>query len=138
SALDKYNDLTKKLNTPCPILMYNTVISMMWVSDLTILQYSRNNVQCTAWADKLVRSMTVKWLLVQCAKEKMCQLDVKVRRLWTAVHNEPHALQETISREASAWCSLLTVEMCCHLEKREAVDLLLHGCIQQIFALPGF
>ncbi|KZT55599.1 hypothetical protein CALCODRAFT_437032 [Calocera cornea HHB12733] len=71
TALQKYNDLAQKLIPPWPKLNYDTVITMMWVLEFALLQFSKRNVQEEQWANHLVQEMMVQWHLLQCTKQEI-------------------------------------------------------------------
>ncbi|KZT50421.1 hypothetical protein CALCODRAFT_406408, partial [Calocera cornea HHB12733] len=138
TALQKYNDLARKLIPPRPKLNYDTVISMTWVSEFALLRFSKRNVQEEQWADHLVREMTVQWHLLQCAKQEIQRLDIEVRRLWTALHDEPIVWRQSIAAAHRAGHTVLAAEMQHRLNARQQIDYALQTRLQQIFALPGF
>ncbi|EJT99536.1 hypothetical protein DACRYDRAFT_43352, partial [Dacryopinax primogenitus] len=75
SALTSYNTLTAKVNHP--LLTFKDMFTYMWLSDFSLLCYSWTDIRGAMWADLEVHPVVVQWLLMQCAKEEICHLDVK-------------------------------------------------------------
>ncbi|KZT58564.1 hypothetical protein CALCODRAFT_422391, partial [Calocera cornea HHB12733] len=80
-ALARYNELARRVNRPT--LTFKEVLDYSFLADFALLRFARHNLLQHRWTEPKVRHATVKWLLVQCAREELKRLDVEIRRVWT-------------------------------------------------------
>jgi len=82
------------MNPPAPILDWKNIVNYTFVSEFEILRhsYSRTDLASRPWILPANREIASRYFKVVRAHEEMRRLNIKIRRLYTAIHDDQHHL----------------------------------------------
>jgi hypothetical protein len=69
-----------------------------FLAEFDLLRHSRDDVRERTWAKPACREATIKYLTRARAQEDILRLDVELRRLYTAIHDEGNKVTMSISQ----------------------------------------
>jgi hypothetical protein len=136
-ALTKYNTEAAKLSPPCPKLSWNQIVDYGFLAEFDLLRYARNDIRTQDWTDPAWREATIKYLQLRGAHGEIKQLNIEIRRLRTAIHNEKADMEKAIATLSSS-NPPLAAELRRRWQLRSSVNMVHLGCLDQIEALHGF
>ena len=88
NALKRYNAAANKLQPPREQLTYRSIIEYSFIGDFSLLKASRQDIHLQDWARPAVHEAMRKHFQLLRAQEEIVWLNVEIRRLHTAVHDE--------------------------------------------------
>lgn len=104
--MERYNTAARHLNREA--LDWAKIAKYNFVEEFNILRYAREDVRPKKWSDGDAREAMKLHQRIKRAKEELERLNVEVRRLYTAIHDE-HAHFKTTTRrlEADGRCEVM-------------------------------
>ncbi|EJT97353.1 hypothetical protein DACRYDRAFT_59355 [Dacryopinax primogenitus] len=138
SSLARYNKLASSLRPPRPVLHTEEVLDYANLADFSLLRFARDDIRAQRWADPRVREVVRKWKLVQCAEQELDRLNIEIRWVWTALHDEPAYMEPCIQNVEHAGDTVLASAMRRYVDRRLQGNARIQARLQEITALPGF
>ncbi|EPQ50029.1 hypothetical protein GLOTRDRAFT_21641, partial [Gloeophyllum trabeum ATCC 11539] len=136
-ALQHYNMQAAQLNPPRPTLTWKQIVDYTFIAEFDLLHLSREDIRDYRWAQPAVREATVKYLELQRAQEEIARLNVEIRRLRTAIHDEQSHVAETLGRLTRDDLPLAT-ELMKRWHLRLAVNKIHSQRLDRVEAWSGF
>ncbi|KAF8545936.1 hypothetical protein OG21DRAFT_1371354, partial [Imleria badia] len=96
-AIQWYNTSATALIPPRPVISWKDVVKYTFLGEFDILRQSDTNVRDRKWAKPAVREATTKIFKLNRAKEEIVRLEVEIRRLHTAIHDEEKTVSSVIT-----------------------------------------
>lgn len=137
NAITRYNTEAAKLSPPRPKLSWKQVVDYSFLGEFDLLREARFDIRTQPWADPLRREATVKYLRLRQARTEIERLNIEVRRLDTAIHDEEVHMVGTIDR-LSRSNPLLATELQRQWKLRSLVNEVHKVRLTEIKALPHF
>jgi len=100
------------LNPPRPAISWKDITQYAFLGEFDLLQHTWDDVRECLWARPAVREATAKFFKFCRAKEEITRLNVEIRRLRTAMHNEEREVSQAIAN----LCELQPL-LACELER---------------------
>ncbi|KDQ49056.1 hypothetical protein JAAARDRAFT_93130, partial [Jaapia argillacea MUCL 33604] len=97
-ALQKYNLHAGRLSPPRPQLSWKEIVEYSFLGEFELLRHSRNDVREQRWAQTAYREATVKYLQLRRAQEEIERLNIEMRRLRTAIHDEREHIKAVLQK----------------------------------------
>lgn len=94
-AIARYNDQAARLTPPRPPISWKDITKYTFIGEFDLLRHTRDDVRERIWARPAVREATSKFFKLCRAKEEITRLNVEIRRLRTAIHDEEKEVAET-------------------------------------------
>lgn len=85
------------LNPPRPTISWKDITQYAFLGEFDLLRHTRDDVRERLWARPAVREATAKFFKFCRAKEEITRLNVEIRRLRTAMHNEEREVSQAIA-----------------------------------------
>lgn len=101
------------------------------------MRYSRSDIRSSDWATPAHREATTKHFKLCQAREEITRLDVEVRRLCTAIHDEEFHVSAII-QDLLISNPQLGKELQCQCRARMAINAVHSSRLDRIERLPGF
>ncbi|KAG2369716.1 hypothetical protein BDR07DRAFT_1266974, partial [Suillus spraguei] len=98
NAINKYNVQATALNPPRPCLSWKDIADYSFLGEFDVLRYSRTDMRELDWAKPTHQEGSVKFFKLHHAYEEVERLNIEVRRLWTAIHDEGAQISTTINK----------------------------------------
>ena len=95
-AIVWYNAQAAMLNPPRPPVLWKDITQYTFLGEFDLLRHMRDDVRECIWAKPAVREATAKFFKLCRVKEEITRLNVEVRRLRTAIHDEEKEVSQTI------------------------------------------
>ncbi|KAG1758477.1 hypothetical protein EDD22DRAFT_783884, partial [Suillus occidentalis] len=96
NALNQYNTQAAALIPPRPQLTWKDIVEYSFLGEFDLLRQSRSDVCTLDWTKPTHREATVKHFKIQCAHEEIQRLNIEIRQLRTAIHDEEVKVNTTI------------------------------------------
>ena len=84
------------LNPPRPVITWKEIIDYSILGEFDLLRQSRADIRTEDWAKPAYREATVKYFKLCHAREEVTRVEVEVRRLRTAIHNEEQEVDAAV------------------------------------------
>lgn len=88
NAIDRYNAQAAALNPPRPKISWKDIAEYGFLGEFDLLRCSRNDIRSSDWSKPGHREATTKFFKLCRAREEITRLNIEVRRLRTAIHDE--------------------------------------------------
>ncbi|KAG2100406.1 uncharacterized protein F5147DRAFT_747134 [Suillus discolor] len=98
NAINKYNVQATALNPAQPRLSWKDIADYSFLGEFDVLRYSRTDMHELDWAKPTHREGSVKFFKLCRAYEEVEHLNIEVRRLRTAIHDEGAQMSTTINK----------------------------------------
>ncbi|KAI9572210.1 hypothetical protein HD554DRAFT_2297344 [Boletus coccyginus] len=98
TAIQRYNALAATLSPPRPPVSWKDITKYSFLGEFDLLRHSRTDVREHEWAKPAIREATTKYFKLCRAKEEIIWLDVEMRRLRTAIHDEEMKVSDAIAK----------------------------------------
>ncbi|KAF8120560.1 hypothetical protein EV363DRAFT_1094912, partial [Boletus edulis] len=121
TAITRYNMQAQALNPPRPKISWKEITDYSFLGEFDLLRYSREDARSNDWTKPAYREATAKFFKLQRAREEILRLNVEVRRLYTAIHDEEIAVSTAIQNLTDS-DHLLALEMRRWWKERAAVN----------------
>lgn len=136
-AVKEYNVAAAALDPPRPALDWSQVTNFNFLEEFALLQDTRNDIRDKPWSKPAIReTMKLRHRLAR-AREEVDRLNVEVRRLHTAIHDETQLFDDTLARLKANKDSVLGPTLDFVTRRKRLNDHLLTR-IKQVYALKGF
>jgi hypothetical protein len=109
-AIAHYNIQAAALTPPRPIILWKDITKYTILGEFDLLRHARDDIQEREWAKPAVQEATAKYFKLCRAKEEIVRLNVEIRRLRTAIHDEEKQISADIA-QLSESDGLLTTEL---------------------------
>ncbi|KAI5994436.1 hypothetical protein EDD15DRAFT_2387767 [Pisolithus albus] len=96
-AITRYNFQAGRLDPPRPHISWKDIAQYSFLGEFDLLQHAQDDVRERIWAKPAVREATTKFFKLCRAKEEIMRLNVEMRRLRTAIHDEEREASQTIA-----------------------------------------
>ncbi|KAG6373647.1 hypothetical protein JVT61DRAFT_6310 [Boletus reticuloceps] len=96
-AIAEYNVQASRLVPPRPSISWKQIVEYTSLGEFDLLRHTRDDVRDRIWAKPAVREATAKFFKLCRAKEEIIRLNVEIRRLRTAIHDEEEEVSRTIA-----------------------------------------
>ncbi|KAG2744797.1 hypothetical protein P692DRAFT_201882787, partial [Suillus brevipes Sb2] len=110
NAINRYNTHAAVLNPPRPKISWKDIVEYGFLGEFDLLRYSRDDVRNSDWSKPGHREATTKFFKLCRAREEITRLNVEVRRLCTAIHDEElmmtDVVQELLISDPQLACEL--------------------------------
>ncbi|KAH7904870.1 hypothetical protein BJ138DRAFT_985057, partial [Hygrophoropsis aurantiaca] len=136
-AINRYNTQALALDPPRPTITWKQIADYTFLGEFDLLRQSRSDVRVEDWTKPAYREATVKFFKLQRAREEIVRLNVEVRRLRTAIHDEEITVTRVIADLLST-NRALGLELQRHWQIRAAVNIVHIYKLDQIECLPRF
>lgn len=83
---------------PRPKLAWKDIVEYSFLGEFDLLRNSRTDIQDADWTTPVHREATVKYFKLQRAREEVQRLNIEVRCLRTAIHDEEIKTNATIDQ----------------------------------------
>ena len=137
NALDRYNTHASKLIPPRPQLTWKEIVEYSFLGKFTLLRSSRSDIREQKWTQPAHREAMVKYFKYLRAREEIDRLNVEIRRLWTAIHDEAAQTSRVIG-ELSVGDPPLAAELRKRWALRSSVNGVHLSRLRRIQSMPGF
>ncbi|KIK32736.1 hypothetical protein CY34DRAFT_100864 [Suillus luteus UH-Slu-Lm8-n1] len=88
NAINRYNVQAVALNPPRPKISWKDIADYSFLGEFDLLRHSRTDIRSEDWAKPAHREATTKYFKLCRAREELTRLNVEIRRLRTAIHDE--------------------------------------------------
>ncbi|KAG1792022.1 uncharacterized protein HD556DRAFT_1218165, partial [Suillus plorans] len=88
NAINRYNVQAVALNPPRQKVSWKDIADYSFLGEFDLLRHSRTDIRNSDWATPAHREATTKYFKLCRAREEITRLNVEVRRLRTAIHDE--------------------------------------------------
>jgi len=97
TAIDKYNKLATTMHLPALTLDWKNVVNYTFISEFDILwhSYSPADLNSRLWILQANHEIASRYFKVVHAREEVHRLDIEIRCLFTAIHDEQQHLLQT-------------------------------------------
>ena len=136
-AITQYNTEAQKLSPPRPKLTWNEIVDYSFLAEFDLLRHSRSDIRLKPWADPLRREATIKYLRIQRAEEEINELNIQIRRVRTAIHDEAADMVNSLNR-ITCTDPLLGPEIAKRWQLRSDVNSIIISLLDRIEAMPEF
>jgi len=136
-AIHRYNVQAAALTPPRPPVSWKDLTQHTILGEFDLLRYTCNDIRDREWAKPAVREATAKFFKLCHAKEELIRLNIEIRRLRTAIHDEEAEISAAIM-QLSESDQLLACELWRLHRSRFAVNALHIDRLNQIQKLYGF
>ncbi|KAI5996379.1 hypothetical protein EDD15DRAFT_2387353 [Pisolithus albus] len=137
-AITRYNVQAGRLDPPRSPISWKDIAQYSFLGEFDLLRHAQDDVRERTWAKPAVREATTKFFKLCHAKEEITRLNVEIRRLRTAIHDEEREVSQTIANLRHS-DSLLALEFeRCH-QPRAAVNAVHIHCLDHLenqYGLP--
>ena len=139
TAIDKYNKLAATLDPPAPTLDWKNVVNYTFISEFDLLRhsYSRTDINSRPWILQANREIATRYFKVVRAREEIRRLDIEIRRLFTAIHDEQQHLLKT-SDSLALTDPAQAAELQDMYHARVRVNQIHLRRLRAIMAMPGY
>ena len=137
SATDAYNRAAGALNPPREPLDWAQVSRYSFIEEFSLLRNTQRDISNEPWANPVIRETIKRYLRVRRAHEEIQRCNVKIRRLFTSIHDEARKHSEILKALAGQKSPIFGAVKE-YSTRRRRVNALLLGRIQQTFDLDGF
>jgi hypothetical protein len=96
-AIVRYNTQAAALSPSRTTISWKDITCYTFLGEFDFLCHSRTNVQDYEWSKPAVREATVKFFRLCRAQEEIVCLNIEVRRLRTAIHDEEQKTSKAIA-----------------------------------------
>ncbi|KAG2108917.1 uncharacterized protein F5147DRAFT_576440, partial [Suillus discolor] len=121
NAINHYNTQAAALVPPRLTLAWKDIVEYSFLGEFDLLWHSRTDIHDNDWTAPAHREATMKYFKLQCAHEEIQRLNVEVRHLRTAIHDEEVKTIATIRRLLEL-DHTLTLELKHHYQARATVN----------------
>lgn len=97
NALGRFNLQAAALVPPRPQLTWKDIVEYSFLGEFDLLRQSRSDIRTLDWTKPAHREATVKYFKLQRAHEEIQRLNIEIRRLRTAIHDEDLTVNATIN-----------------------------------------
>ncbi|KAG2114526.1 hypothetical protein DEU56DRAFT_933756 [Suillus clintonianus] len=97
NALSRFNLQAAALVPPRPQLTWKDIVEYSFLGEFDLLRQSRSDIRTLDWTKPAHREATVKYFKLQRAREEIQRLNIEIRRLRTAIHDEELTVNATIN-----------------------------------------
>jgi hypothetical protein len=87
-AVTRYNTQAVALDPPHPKILWKQIASYTILGEFDLLHQSSGQVQEQCWSQPAYREATVKYFRLCHANEEITRLNIEIRQLHTAIHDE--------------------------------------------------
>ncbi|KAG2352683.1 hypothetical protein BDR07DRAFT_1454895 [Suillus spraguei] len=137
NAINRYNTQAAALNPPRSKISWKDIADYGFVAEFDLLRYSRNDIRSSAWSKPGHREATTKFFKLCRAREEITRLNVEVRRLRTAIHDEERHMLTVIQK-----LQVSDPHLGCELQRqhrsRAAINAMHCYRLNRIESLTGF
>ncbi|TDL17784.1 hypothetical protein BD410DRAFT_843337 [Rickenella mellea] len=137
NALSRYNTHASKLVPPRPQLTWKEIVEYSFLGEFTLLRSSRSDIREQKWTQPAHREAMAKYFKYHRACEEIDRLNVEIRRLWTAIHDEA-AQSSRVIGELSVSNPPLAAELRRRWALRSSVNGVHLSRLRRIQSMPGF
>lgn len=99
-AIARYNTQAAALNPPRPKISWKEVVEYSFLGEFDLLRLSCTDIRSDDWAKPAYREATVKFFKLCRAREELIRIEVEVRRLRTAIHDEEREVRDVVNQLA--------------------------------------
>ncbi|KIK13717.1 hypothetical protein PISMIDRAFT_118360, partial [Pisolithus microcarpus 441] len=92
-----YNVQAGRLDPPCSPILWKDIAQYSFLGEFDLLQHVHDDVRERMWAKLAVHEAMTKFFKLCRAKEEITRLNVEIRRLRTAIHDEEQEVSQTIA-----------------------------------------
>ncbi|KAI5984618.1 hypothetical protein EDD15DRAFT_2201177 [Pisolithus albus] len=96
-VITRYNLQAGRLDPPRPPISWKDIAQYSFLGEFDLLQHARDDIRERIWAKPAVREATTKFFKLCRAKEEITRLNVEIRRLRTAIHDEEREVSQAIA-----------------------------------------
>ena len=96
-AITRYNIQAAALNPPRPSISWKDITQYTFLGEFDLLRHTRDDIRERVWARPAVRDATAKFFKLSRAKEEITRLNVEIRRLRTAIHDDEREVSQAIA-----------------------------------------
>ncbi|KAG1877138.1 hypothetical protein C8R48DRAFT_591361, partial [Suillus tomentosus] len=136
-AITRYNIQAAALNPPHPKISWKDIAEYGFLAKFDLLRHSCTDIRSNHWAKPAHREATTKYLKLLRAREEIVRLNIEIRRLRTAIHDEELHVTGTIHNLLIS-DPLLDSELKCQWHSRAAINAVHSSRLDQIASLTGF
>ncbi|KAG1731442.1 hypothetical protein EDD22DRAFT_749624, partial [Suillus occidentalis] len=97
NAINRYNLQAAALDPPRPRLSWKDIADYSFLGEFDLLRYSRTDIRQVEWSKPAYREASVKFFKLRQAHEEIQRLNIEVRRLRTAIHDEDAQMTATVN-----------------------------------------
>ncbi|KAG2154140.1 uncharacterized protein EDB93DRAFT_1239530 [Suillus bovinus] len=137
NAINHYNTQAAALNPPRSKISWKDIADYGFVAEFDLLRYSRNDIQSSTWSKPGHQEATTKFFKLCRAREEITRLNVEVRRLCTAIHDEERHMLTVIQK-----LQVSDPHLGCELQRQHhshvAINAMHCYCLNRIESLTGF
>ncbi|KAH7904735.1 hypothetical protein BJ138DRAFT_1106572 [Hygrophoropsis aurantiaca] len=137
NAISRYNAQAVAVNPPRPMISWKEIADYTFLGEFDLLRQSRSDVRHEGWTKPAQREATVKFFKLQRAREEIARLNIEIRRLRTAIHDENIATTAAIA-DLLKTNPPLALELKRQWQTRVGVNAMHLYRLDQIECLPGF
>ncbi|KAG1766386.1 hypothetical protein EV702DRAFT_929390, partial [Suillus placidus] len=137
NAINKYNLQAAALDPPRPRLSWKDIADYSFLGEFDLLRYSRTDIRQVDWSKPTYQEASVKFFKLHQAHEQIQRLNIEVRRLWTAIHDEDAQMTATVNTLLDSHLAL-GQELQKRWKLRSAVNSVHLFRLDQIESQPGF
>ncbi|KAI6029697.1 hypothetical protein BKA83DRAFT_4462130 [Pisolithus microcarpus] len=120
-AITQYNVQAGRLDPPRSPILWKDIAQYSFLGEFDLLQHAHDDVRERMWAKPAVCEATTKFFKLCHAKEEITRLNVEIRRLRTAIHDEEQEVSQTIANLRHS-DPLLALEFECRHQPRAAAN----------------
>ncbi|KIK21241.1 hypothetical protein PISMIDRAFT_104317 [Pisolithus microcarpus 441] len=96
-AITQYNVQAGRLDPPRSPILWKDIAQYSFLGEFDLLQHAHDDVRERMWAKPAVCEATTKFFKLCRAKEEITRLNVEIRHLRTAIHDEEQEVSQTIA-----------------------------------------
>ncbi|KAG1749166.1 uncharacterized protein EDB91DRAFT_1235645 [Suillus paluster] len=137
NTINRYNTQAATLVPPRPTLAWKDIVEYSFLGEFDLLRQSRTDIRDADWTAPAHREATVKYFKLQRAHEEIQHLNIEVRHLHTAIHDEQIKTDATID-ELLVTNPPLAAELRRRWQARAAINAVHLYQLCRIKSLPAF
>ncbi|KIK21692.1 hypothetical protein PISMIDRAFT_103613, partial [Pisolithus microcarpus 441] len=96
-VITRYNFQAGRLDPLRPPISWKDITQYSFLGEFNLLQHAQDDIREHMWAKPAVREATTKFFKLCRAKEEIMRLNVEMRCLQTAIHDEEREASQTIA-----------------------------------------
>ena len=96
-AITRYNIQAAALNPPRPSISWKDITQYTFLGEFDLLRHTRDDIRERVWARPAIHDATAKFFKLSRAKEEITRLNVEIRRLRTAIHDDEREVSQAIA-----------------------------------------
>lgn len=125
------------LDPPCRPIKWKEITDYTILGEFDLLCHSRSDIRQERWSQPAYHEATVKYFKLCCAREEVARLNIEIRRLCTAIHDESKHVEQVIA-EYLAKDDPLSLELRRLYRMRAAVNAVHLSRLSELEKLPDY